>query len=78
MADRLDKKLRRIAKVVYPRQANSVFVALPMPACRQLWKKGWRFYNDVGPDNAARFMCSWDTTPEDVEALVKDIETATN
>lgn len=70
MAQRLAKGLK---KVVYPRQANAVFAALPGQACDRLHERGWKFYNDVGPDGAARLMCSWDTTEADVDGLIKDI-----
>ena len=75
MAERLDAGLRKIpgANVLYPRQANAVFAALPANVCEGLWKRGWMFYNDVGPDGAARLMCSWNTTESDVDNLVKDI-----
>jgi len=73
MAERLEKGVRPLAKILYPRQANAVFAALPVKACERLWESGWRFYNDVGPDSAARLMCSWDTTETDVDAFVKDI-----
>jgi len=73
MANRLEKGLRGVVKVLYPRQANAVFAALPAETCEQLWQRGWKFYNDVGPDGAARLMCSWDTTEADVDAFVKDI-----
>src|ERR1043166_6396985 len=73
MAERLEMGLCGEAKVLYPRQANAVFAALPAKTCEQLWQRGWKFYNDVGPDGAARLMCSWDTTEADVDAFVKDI-----
>ena len=34
--------------------------------------RGWAFYDDVGPDGAARLMCSWDTTTDDIDALLRD------
>ena len=75
MAERLDAALRKnpATKVLYPRQANAVFAGLPAKVCEGLWKRGWMFYNDVGPDGAARLMCSWNTTEGDVDSLVKDI-----
>ncbi len=78
MAERLEKGLRAVpaAKILYPRQANAVFVALPRIVCDGLWQRGWKFYTDVGPDGAARLMCSWDTTEEDVDGFVKDIAAA--
>jgi threonine aldolase len=75
MAERLEKTLRG-AKILYPRQANAVFAALPAKACDRLWAKGWKFYNDVGPDGAARLMCSWDTTEADVDNFCREIAEA--
>jgi threonine aldolase len=34
----------------------------------------WKFY----PSEHVRFMCAWDTTSEDVEALAADIERLAN
>jgi threonine aldolase len=78
MAARLEEQLRALAGVtiLYPRQANAVFVALPPEVCHRLREVGWKFYNDVGPDSAARLMCAWDTTPGDVDALVADVAEA--
>ena len=75
MAERLEKNLRGV-KVLYPRQANAVFAALPAKACDRLWQRGWKFYNDVGPDGAARLMCSWDTTEADVDNFCREIAEA--
>ena len=41
-----------------------------------LREKGWLFYTDVDPGGAARLMCSWDTTSEDVAAFLRDAATA--
>ena len=38
---------------------------------------GWKFYNHVGSEGEARLMCSWDTTPEDVDAFAKDVRELT-
>ena len=75
MAARLELKLGQLpgVRIVYPRQANALFVALPAPLAERLRARGWIFYTDVGPDSAARFMCSWDTQPEDVDALAADL-----
>jgi threonine aldolase len=74
MAALMAKLLRplRGVRVVYPRQANAVFVAMPQKIYDGLHRRGWEFYTDVGPENAARLMCSWDTTEEDVRAFAKD------
>jgi threonine aldolase len=78
MAQKLEEALREIpsTKVLYPRQANSVFVTLPEKIVRKLHEKGWHFYNHVGP-SGARLMCSWDSTQQDVAALVQDIRNFT-
>jgi threonine aldolase len=75
MAARLEKGLSHVpgVRILYGRQANAVFASLPGKVCDQLRERGWKFYNDVGPDHAARLMCSWDTTEEDVSSLVHDV-----
>jgi threonine aldolase len=78
MAERLERGLRTVPglKLMYPRQANAVFAALPRAACERLHERGWKFYTDVGPDAAARLMCSWDTTEADVDSFVNDVADA--
>jgi threonine aldolase len=75
MAERLETGIRNLplAKVVYPREGNAVFVKLPERAVRYLHERGWHFYNDVGPERAARLMCSWDTTDGDVDEFLSDL-----
>src|SRR5438093_3978164 len=46
MAERLETGVRPLAKILYPRQANAVFAALPTEVCHRLWQRGWKFYND--------------------------------
>ena len=60
--------------ILFPRQANAVFVEMPEHVIGGLLKKGWIFYTFIGK-GGSRLMCSWDTTEEDVMALVKDIKT---
>jgi threonine aldolase len=74
----LEQKLRSIPslRIAFPRQANSVFVDMPPALVQGLHQRGWHFYTDVGP-GAARFMGSWDSTEEDVEHLVSDIQDLT-
>lgn len=76
MARQLEKSLRGIRqiKLPFPRQANSVFVQMPPKWISKLHQLGWHFYTDVGPGDCARFMCAWDTTSRDVEALAQDIK----
>ncbi|MFO1499819.1 MAG: low specificity L-threonine aldolase [Verrucomicrobiota bacterium] len=61
------------AKVMFPRQANAVFVQLPLAAAAALRDLGWRFYNFIGR-GGCRLMCSWDTTEEDVCAFAADLK----
>ncbi len=35
---------------------------------------GWQFYTGVVTPEESRLMCSWDTTPEDVDAFVADLQ----
>jgi threonine aldolase len=76
MAARLEQGLKTVPSltILYPRQANAVFVAMPQNVFGGLHKRGWFFYNDVGPDGGARLMCSWNTTEQDVDGLLNDIK----
>jgi threonine aldolase len=75
MAERLEKGIQASPQVtiLYPREGNAVFAKIPDATVDKLHERGWRFYNDVGPDRAARLMCSWDTTEEDVNEFVEDL-----
>lgn len=59
--------------ILFPRQANAVFVEMPEHVIGGLLKRGWIFYTFIGK-GGSRLMCSWDTTEQDVMALVKDIK----
>ena len=63
-------------RIMYPRQANSVFVEMPEPVVTLLRAAGWHFYSFIG-SGGARFMCSWQTTEQDVLQLVEAIRSAT-
>lgn len=75
MAERLEIELRKLpeVKVLFPRQANAVFVELPEPVVQALWKRGWLFYTFIG-QGGCRLMCAWDTTETDVDAFVADLK----
>jgi threonine aldolase len=77
MAARLEAALAGLpgAKLLFPRQANGVFVELPLPAIEKLRACGWKFYTFIGA-GGCRFMCSWDTQPEDVDVLAADVRSA--
>jgi threonine aldolase len=72
MARRLEAGLRGIAgvRVLYPVQANAVFVEMPPVWSEGLHGRGWHFYPIAGGE---RLMCSWDTEPADVEAFARDL-----
>jgi threonine aldolase len=72
-ARRLEAGLREIAgvEVLFPCQANAVFLNLSSQVTRGLEQRGWRFYTFAGV--GARLMCSWDTTDGDIAALVTDV-----
>ena len=61
--------------IIYPRQANSVFVQMPEAVAAALRAAGWYFYSFIG-SGGARFMCSWQTSREDVLQLAKAIREA--
>jgi threonine aldolase len=77
MAARLEAQLRQLpeVKILFPRQANAVFAALPTGVAEALWQRGWQFYTFIAA-GGCRFMCAWDTTEEDVDAFVGDLKTA--
>jgi threonine aldolase len=52
--------------------ANAVFAVLPPPATKRLQER-WRFYVWDEQTGEVRWMCSWDTSPEDVDAFAADI-----
>lgn len=62
-------------RIMYPRQANSVFVEMPESVVAALRSAGWHFYSFIG-SGGARFMCSWQTTEADVLQLVDAVRSA--
>lgn len=74
MAALLHERIRCLphVRIMFPPQANAVFVELPLPVIQRLRDKGWRFYQFIG-EGGCRLMCAWDTQPETVEALAADM-----
>jgi threonine aldolase len=68
MAKLLEKAVRRIpqARIVYKVEANGVFAQIPRPAIATLQKR-YFFYVWNEQESVVRWMCSFDTTEEDVE-----------
>jgi threonine aldolase len=69
MARLLEEGLRGVPglRLLYPVEANSVFVEMPRAWAEGLHARGWHFYTIAGGE---RLMCSWDTGADDVRALV--------
>jgi threonine aldolase len=70
----LESQLAKVGgvEILYPVQANSVFVRFAPAIAAGLRAKGWRFYDFIGA-GGSRLMCSWDTAEEDVREFVKDV-----
>ncbi len=77
MAQRLAERVRDIPAVeqAYPCQANAVFIRMSPALAAWLADRGWRLYDFIG--GAWRCMCAWDTTADDVDALVADLREGT-
>jgi len=73
----LEQQLTGISgiRIMYPRQANSVFVEMPEKVAAVLRSAGWHFYSFIG-SGGARFMCSWQTTEADVLQLSAAVRAA--
>ena len=60
--------------LMFPVEANAVFLQAPESVLAGLRERGWRFYTFIG--GGARFMFAWDADPDRVEALIADIRAA--
>jgi threonine aldolase len=56
-------------------EANAIFALLPPEATAWLQER-WRFYVWDANTGEVRWMCSWDTTEEDVDAFAEDVRRA--
>ena len=77
MAARLADAVRGIDGVTVTQepQANAVFAILPPGAAERL-RESWFFYDWDERRGEVRWMCSWDTTEEDVDAFAADVRAA--
>lgn len=57
--------------LMFPVHANAVFLQAPESVLQGLCEKGWRFYTFIG--GSARFMFAWDSDPQRVDRLARDI-----
>jgi threonine aldolase len=67
MAKALEQEIRKIpqVKIVYPVDANGVFAQLPKRAIQPLQDR-YFFYVWNEEEGVVRWMCSFDTTEEDI------------
>ena len=56
-------------RLIFPVEANTVFVDLPPKVAEGLRSEGWRFYDFIGV-RSARLMCAWDTTDEVIDEFI--------
>jgi len=72
MARLLQKQLRDIpqVKIVYKVEANGVFAKIPRPAIAKLQKR-YFFYVWNEEQSVVRWMCSFDTTEQDVKQFAR-------
>ncbi|HYW41182.1 MAG TPA: hypothetical protein VE957_23970, partial [Terriglobales bacterium] len=81
MARLLEQEVKKIpqVKIVYPVEANGVFAQIPREAIKKI-RERYFFYVWSEEESVVRWMCSFDTTEEDVReftrfvgAVVRDI-----
>jgi threonine aldolase len=60
-------------KIVYPVEANGVFARIPSRAIPKLLKRYFFYPWDI-EQSVVRWMCSWDTTEDDVKKFVVFIQ----
>jgi threonine aldolase len=73
MATLLESELRRIkdVSVVYPVDANAVFARMPRGAAEL--RRKYFFYTWDEQESVMRWMCSWDTTEDDVRQFASEV-----
>jgi threonine aldolase len=76
MAALLESRVRRLPgiRVMYRVDANAVFAKIP-PRVKRVRSRSF-FYMWDEETSVARWMCSWDTTPEDVDDFARAIARA--
>jgi threonine aldolase len=75
MAQLLEKELRRVprVKIIYKVEANGIFAAIPRRSIAKLLKR-YFFYVWDEKQSIVRWMCSFDTTEEDVRQFAAFVE----
>jgi len=73
MARRLAEAVTAIGvTVLFPVEANMVFVDLPPGVADAMRERGWAFYGFIG-ERGHRLVCSWQTEPEAIDAFAADL-----
>jgi threonine aldolase len=74
MAELLEKKLKTIdtIKLLYPREANSLFITMPQEKANAMEEKGWLFYDFIA-GGGYRLVCSWDTEESTIDEFINDL-----
>ena len=74
-ATQLADQLKREAKIdiVFPVEANAVFLRMPEQMVTELHARGWFFYKFIEPD-VYRLMCAWSVREEEISRFVKDVK----
>ncbi len=75
MAARLAAQIGEIVEITQAVESNAVFARLPHGAIAQLQQR-WPFYVWHEPTGEVRWLCSWDTTAEEVDAFAAAIAAA--
>jgi threonine aldolase len=77
MARVLEAEVRKIpqVRIVWKVEANGVFAQIPKHAIEKI-KKQYFFYPWIEEEGIVRWMCSFDTTEEDVREFVKCVAEA--
>ena len=75
MAARLAAAVGDVVEITQPVQSNAVFARLPHAAIAPLQQQ-WPFYVWHEPTAEVRWLCSWDTSAEEVDAFAAAIAAA--
>jgi threonine aldolase len=75
MARLLEQEMRKVPrlKIVYPVEANGVFAQIPLKAIKKIQDR-YFFYVWNEEQSVVRWMCSFDTTEEDVRQFVEYVK----
>jgi threonine aldolase len=79
MARVLEAEVRKIpqVRIVWKVEANGVFAQIPQPAIPRI-KERYFFYPWIEDEGIVRWMCSFDTTEEDIQDFARVVADAVN